>query len=93
MRVPLTILYWAVYAYSLLLLVRVILSWVRPRENRFTVLLYRVTEPLLAPIRRLMARLFPRAAMTIDFSPVVLMLILHLVSRVLGILIARTGAP
>ena len=55
-----------------LVLGRVIVSWVDPMgRNQLSSWLIQATEPMLAPIRRLM----PKTGM-IDFSPLVLMLVL-----------------
>ena len=64
------------------LLGRVLLSWfqVGPNSPFYPVIaiLYQVTEPILAPIRRLL----PRFGM-FDFSPIVAFLLLSVVQRVL----------
>ena len=58
---------------------RVIVSWVDPMgRNQVSSWLIRATEPLLAPIRRLL----PQSGM-IDFSPLVLMLVLGFIVSVL----------
>jgi len=58
---------------------RAILSWFSPRPtNILAVILYRVTEPILAPLRRII----PRAGM-FDFTPLVAIILLQLVSRLL----------
>lgn len=61
-----------VTALWLLVLGRVLLSWINPAFSgpvaRF---LFETTEPLLAPIRRLL----PQSG-TLDFSPLVLLLVL-----------------
>lgn len=55
-----------------LVLGRVIVSWVDPMgRNQLSSWLIQATEPMLAPIRRLL----PQTGM-IDFSPLVLMLVL-----------------
>ena len=60
----LTIVYW-------LILVRALLSWVSPDPyNPIVRFLYRTTEPILEPIRRLL----PPSG--IDFSPVIVFLII-----------------
>jgi YggT family protein len=67
------------YALSLLVLARVILSWVDPRaSNGISQLVVQATEPMLAPIRRFM----PSTGM-IDFSPTILLVALLLLSRML----------
>lgn len=55
-----------------LVLGRVIVSWVDPMgRNQLSSWLIQATEPMLAPIRRLL----PQTGM-IDFSPLILMLVL-----------------
>lgn len=66
-----------VTALWLLVLARVLLSWVNPRfEGPIARFLYDTTEPLLAPIRRFM----PQTGM-IDLSPLVLILLLGVFVR------------
>ena len=58
---------------------RAILSWFSPRPtNMLAVILYRVTEPVLAPLRRVI----PRVGM-LDFSPLVAIILLQLIRRLL----------
>ncbi|MDQ3880028.1 MAG: YggT family protein [Chloroflexota bacterium] len=64
----------------LLLLARVFVSWFGPRGGgAFVAFVYQVTEPILAPIRRVLP---PTAG--IDWSPLVAMLIFSVLMRVLG---------
>ena len=64
---------------SLAIIFRAILSWFSPRPtNMLVVIVYRVTEPLLAPLRRII----PRAGM-IDFTPLVAIILLQLIARLL----------
>ena len=70
-------------AYTLwfLLLARVIVSWTNPRGGGGIVaFIYQVTEPILAPIRRLLP---PTAG--IDWSPLIAILLLGVVLRVLRV--------
>jgi YggT family protein len=61
----------------LLVISRVLLSWINPRfEGPVARFLYETTEPMLAPIRRLL----PQTGM-IDFSPLILMLVLGVIVR------------
>jgi len=54
--------------YSLIVLASVVVSWINvPRDHPAVLLLHRLTEPVLAPIRRAL----PTAG-GIDFSPLVL---------------------
>ena len=58
------------YVFIIVMLVRVIFSWISPYPtNAVTRLAYRITEPVLAPIRRLLP---PMSG--IDLSPMVVML-------------------
>jgi YggT family protein len=58
------------YAFIIVMLIRVIFSWVSPYPtNAVTRFAYRVTEPILAPVRRWLP---PMSG--IDLSPMVVML-------------------
>ena len=60
---------------TLLIVFRAILSWFSPRPtNRLAIILYQVTEPILAPLRRII----PRAGM-FDFTPLAAIIILQLI--------------
>ncbi|MGZ8512550.1 MAG: YggT family protein [Candidatus Limnocylindria bacterium] len=66
------------YVVWFLLLARVVLSWTNPRGGGGLVaFIYQATEPILAPIRRLLP---PTAG--IDFSPLVAILLLGVIIRV-----------
>lgn len=58
---------------NLLLVVRVLLSWTRyNNHNKYVVMLYHVTDPILEPFKRLTNRL--GANQMIDWSPLIAML-------------------
>ena len=60
---------------AILILLRVIVSWYSPRPtNMLIVVLYRVTEPILAPLRRIIPRVGP-----LDFSPLVAVILLQVI--------------
>jgi YggT family protein len=61
-----------------LIFVWVILSWIMPPYHPVREALDRIVEPMLAPIRRVV----PLAGM-IDFSPMILIILIELISRVL----------
>ena len=64
----------------LLLITRVVMSWTNPRGGGgLTAFVYQVTEPILAPIRRVLP---PTAG--VDWSPLVAMLILGVILRLVG---------
>lgn len=68
---------------EVLILIRVLMSWFRPRYRtrgnawfyEVEELVWRATEPLLAPIRNLL----PVSGMGLDFSPLILLLLLQVV--------------
>jgi YggT family protein len=70
---PLQIL---VNAYSLVVLVRVIISWIQLPPNHPVVEFTRaLTEPVLEPIRKILP-----ASGGLDFSPLILLLLLRFIS-------------
>jgi len=63
----------------ILIIARVVVSWVAPTGGGGMVaFIYQVTEPILAPIRRVLP---PTAG--IDWSPLVAMLLLGVVTRLI----------
>lgn len=61
----------------LLILARVILSWVDPTgRGRLSAFIIQTSEPILAPVRRIL----PRTGM-FDFSPLIVLLILGALMR------------
>jgi len=63
----------------LLLIARVLLSWTNPMGGGgLTAFIYQATEPILAPIRRLLP---PTSG--VDWSPLIAMLLLGVVLRVI----------
>jgi YggT family protein len=75
------LLYWVL---TLAILARVLLSWVRIDPYHPAVrLLIQVTEPILAPIRRLLP-----ATAGLDFSPLIVIVALDILRRLLvGVLL------
>jgi YggT family protein len=66
-------------ALWLIILARVLLSWVNPRfEGTIPRFIHETTEPLLAPIRRVL----PQTGM-IDFSPLILLILVGVLWRVM----------
>ena len=65
------LLFWALQAYQLILLARVVMSWIPNLDynNPIASFLYQVTEPVLAPIRNALPPLGG-----IDLSPLVVFL-------------------
>ena len=64
---------------QLLILARVLLSWVDPGgRSRFAAFVIQTTEPILAPVRRVM----PRTGM-FDLAPLIVILVLGVLLRAL----------
>lgn len=73
--------------YRLALIAYVVLSWIRIPSNRWTVLLERIIEPVLQPVRVFLHRKVPEKYLMIDWSPVALWLLIEIVDMVLGFLL------
>jgi YggT family protein len=60
--------------YIWIIIVRALISWVSPDPyNPIVRFLYRVTEPVLRPVRRIL----PIGGMGIDFSPLIVILLIY----------------
>ena len=60
--------------YMWIIIFRAVISWVNPDPyNQIVIILYRITEPVLGPIRRIL----PMRNMGIDFSPIIVILIIY----------------
>ncbi len=65
--------------YSIILLARVLLSWIQvDPHNQLVQIIYQLTEPLLAPIRRVL----PQTG-GMDFSPIVAFIGLIVVEQII----------
>ena len=74
------IVYTILRIYEVILMVRIFMSWMNPDPSHpVTEWVYRLTEPVLGPIRRVL----PLQGMGIDFSPIVAFLIIDLLKRLL----------
>jgi YggT family protein len=59
--------------YMWVIIFRALISWVNPDPyNQIVIFLYRVTEPVLRPIRRKL----PMNNIGIDFSPIIVILVI-----------------
>lgn len=68
---------------ELLIAIRCVLSWIPGFQNGFTELIYKITDPVLAPVRGLIFRLTGGRMLPVDLSPIVLYFILELICRLL----------
>ena len=71
----LSVLYYAIF---ILIFARIILSWVNLGSYQIRDMVFRLTEPLLAPVRRLMP-----ATSGLDLSPMIVLLLASVVYRIL----------
>ncbi len=66
------------YAYGIIIIARALISWVSPDPyNPIVRFLYRVTEPVLRPIRHRL----PMMGMGLDLSPMVVLLAIYFLER------------
>ena len=68
------------WVLTMAILARAIISWFSPSPtNKLAIILYQVTEPFLAPLRRII----PRTGM-FDFTPLVAIILLQIIARLLS---------
>ncbi len=73
-----------------IILIRIILSWIPiDRNNPLIRLVYSLSEPLLYPIRQLIKKSPLGDGMMIDFSPIILVLILQVIQNILFSVLIR----
>lgn len=73
------------YMFELLILVRIIFSWLGIHPNSFmTKFVYELTELVLAPIRNLLRKLaLGSIGMSLDFSPIVACLLIRIFNSIM----------
>ena len=70
---------WAATLFSILVFARVIISWMgRGSAHPLVLLVYRLTEPVLAPVRSVLPSFGG-----LDFSPVLVLILIQVLERVL----------
>jgi YggT family protein len=77
-RAVATILDTVIVVYMVLLFARVVLSWVRLPYSPIVRVIYQMTEPVLRPIRRRLP-----VSLGIDFSPMIVFLLLAVIRMVI----------
>jgi YggT family protein len=75
------IIFWVLQLFNLALLARVLLSWFPDIDRSHPIIqfLYDITEPVLRPVREML----PQTGM-IDFSPLVVFLVIQVLLRLLS---------
>ena len=77
------VVYWFAKVLEFSIGLRVILSWLPIQTPS---ILYQITEPILAPIRRMIS-ISPLGGMMIDFSALIAMYLIHIISDlILGLI-------
>lgn len=72
---------------SILIVARALISWLPLRENnKISSFLVTMTEPVMLPIRKLLFKLKFTRELPMDFSPIVAILVLGIVSNLLSLL-------
>jgi YggT family protein len=72
----------AINVYIFIIIIRAVISWVNPDPyNPIVRALYRFTEPVLHPIRRMLFRSMGNIG--IDFSPFVVIILLYIFRAIL----------
>ncbi len=67
-----------------IILIRVLLSWIPiNRDNTIVRIVYGVSEPFLQPIRNLLNKSPLGSGMMLDFSPIILLLLLQMIQMIL----------
>lgn len=74
-----SLLLYVTYVLQILIFIRVILSWLPMGQNPVSEFVFRLTEPLLAPLRRVL----PRFGM-MDLSPMILLIIILVVQQAIA---------
>ncbi len=69
--------------YKLLIVIYAIVSVLNIPANKWTELLRSVIEPVLAPVRRLMAKYLPASWLRIDWSPAALFILVTVIQWLL----------
>jgi YggT family protein len=68
---------------TMVILIRAITSWVTTEQsNIFTRTLYNITEPILAPLRRIVPRFG-----VVDFTPLVAVIVLQIIAAVASLIV------
>ena len=64
-----------------LVVIRCVLSWIPNFYNRFVEVVYKLTDPVLLPVQKLISRFMGGRPMIIDLSPIVVFFLIQYVIR------------
>lgn len=76
----------AAFLYQLAVLIYFAIGFINPAQSSFTHFLNRIVEPLLIPLRRILANILPANWQRMDWSPLAAWLVIWMVRELLGIL-------
>jgi YggT family protein len=80
--------YWLLNLLSILIVIRALISWLPLGQgNKINNFLIMMTEPVIAPIRKLLSRLSFTREMPVDFSPMVAIIALGILSGLIMLLV------
>jgi len=78
-------IYYFLEIMDLMIFVRIILSWFVDPFSRIMQTMVIITEPFVAPVRNIMARIM-RSPMRLDFSPIIASLLIAFLQRLVVII-------
>ncbi|GKX28794.1 YggT family protein [Vallitalea longa] len=86
MEIVLSVLYLFLFVLEILLIIRVLLSWIpNSYDNPVAQFIIMVTEPLLSPIRKLIEKsIFGGKGNVLDFSPLIAFLVIRILQNMIG---------
>lgn len=76
-------LYVFIQILSWAIIIRCLLSWLPSWDNFLSRSIYNLTDPILVPIQSMMRKSSMLANLPVDFSPIIAIVLLDLVSRLL----------
>jgi uncharacterized protein YggT (Ycf19 family) len=76
----------AAFLYQIAMLIYFAFGFIKPAQSAFMNFLARIIEPVLVPLRRILANLLPSNWQRVDWSPLAALLLLWMVRELLGIL-------
>ena len=76
----------ATFLYQVALLIYFVIAFVKPDQSPFTHFLHGIIEPVLTPLRRLLAKVLPANWQRMDWSPLAAWFVIWLTRELLEIL-------
>ncbi len=76
----------ATFLYQVALLIYFLIGFIKPAQSPFTQFLSRIIEPVLTPLRRILAKVLPANWQRMDWSPLAAWVVIWLTRELLEIL-------